>query len=108
MANTKATEIKNIQKQHNALIYKDKPLVRHDNVLYYGFPSDKYIIKMEIVEPKTETSDTSNKVIVELLDISGKFEKMIKKSERTGLYGALEIGSIWLDRSLSENKSIKK
>lgn len=103
MTENKINESKTIQKQYNALFYKEKPLVRHDSILYYGFPSDKYILKLEILDKKMINDfETSNRVIVELIDISGKFEKMIKRSEKNGLYAALEIGSIWLDRALNE------
>lgn len=109
MAENKTAESKMLEKQYNALFYKDKPLVRHDNILYYGFPSDKFIIKMDVLEKNsTDGLDISKKVLVELLDISGKFEKLVKKSEKTGLFGALEIGAIWLDRSLTENKPAAK
>lgn len=105
MTENKMNESKMIEKEYNAIFYKDKPLVRNDNILYYGFPSDKYIIKLDILDKKSyKDLETANRVIVELLDISGKFEKMVKKSEKNGLYSALEIGAIWLDRALSENK----
>ncbi|MDR2655319.1 MAG: hypothetical protein LBC56_04490 [Oscillospiraceae bacterium] len=87
------------------LKFKDRPLVRSGDLLYYGNPNDKFIVRIDIIAKKRENNlERATKVSVELLDISGKREKTVKKSERHGLYDALDIGGIWLDRSLSEHK----
>ena len=36
-------------KKDKVLMYKGKPLVRQDNVIYYGFPTDKAILYMNIL-----------------------------------------------------------
>ena len=34
------------------LTYKGHPLMRHNNIIYYGSMSDRYIIMMQILETK--------------------------------------------------------
>jgi len=86
------------------LFFKDKPLVRSGDLLYYGDPSQKYIVKINVLSSAAAGDlELSTKVSVELLDISGKYEKLIKKSERNGLYDALDIGGIWLERAIAES-----
>ncbi|MPN39846.1 hypothetical protein SDC9_187380 [bioreactor metagenome] len=94
-------------KKEEFLKYKGKPLVRCGNIIYYGSLSDKYIIMMQILSTqKTGDMDIAGKVSVQLQyadpDIRSK-DKTIKKTEKDGLYNALDIGAIWLDRALAEN-----
>ena len=88
------------------LTYKGKPLVRHGNEIYYGDMSEKYVVKLEILSTKKEGDiETADKVKVLLLlsdtelDIS---KRTIKTSEKTGLYEAMDIGAIWLERELKK------
>lgn len=88
--------------------YKGKPLVRCGNEIYYGNMSDKYVILLQILESKTvEGMEVATKVLVQLLltdtDIKAS-SRVVKKSEKGGLYDALDIGSIWLERALGGGK----
>ena len=88
------------------LTYKGKPLVRSGNTVYYGNMADKYVIKMEILSTKkTGDMEMADKILIELIhtdpDMRAK-EKIVKKSEKNGLYNAMDIGSIWLERALAE------
>ena len=66
---------------------------------------DKYIIMMKVLD-STPLKDTkvSGKVLVQLMytdpEISLK-DRVVKKSEKQGLYNALDIGAIWLERALA-------
>ncbi|MGI6030484.1 MAG: hypothetical protein ACOX7F_03170 [Eubacteriales bacterium] len=88
------------------LLFKGKPLVRCGNALYYGDMKDKYVIAMQIVDTeKKEQLDMATKVIIQLqaTDGSGRAPvKTIKTSEKMGLYDAIDIGQIWLQRALAE------
>ena len=86
------------------LEYKGKPLVRSGNTIYYGDMSEKYVIKLEILSTKKENDlEIADKVKVELIlsdpELRTK-DKVVKQSEKTGLYEAMDIGSIWLERAL--------
>ncbi|NLN82480.1 MAG: hypothetical protein GX136_08055 [Clostridiales bacterium] len=88
------------------MLYKGKPLVRSGNVLYYGNMSDKYVVMLQILSTK-EVGDmtVADKVQVQLLstdpDLRMK-DRISKKTEKKGLYNAMDIGAIWLQRALDE------
>ena len=88
------------------LMYKGRPLVRSGNVLYYGSMADKYVIVMQILSTKDENDMTmAEKIQVQLMltdpEVRMK-DRIVKKSEKVGLYNAMDIGSIWLERALNE------
>ncbi len=87
------------------LSYKGRPLVRCNNELYYGNPSDSHVVFIQILN--TEEKDgvpVANKVHVQLLSNDpslGPNARIIKQSDKNTLYSALDIGYIWLERALS-------
>jgi len=84
--------------ENKVLTYKEKPLLRKGNLLYYGNPDDKYIICMQVEgSKKIQDLDVSNHIVVSLQTNAapGK-EKVIKKAEREGMYAALDLGEFWL------------
>ena len=88
------------------LMYKGRPLVRSGNVLYYGSMAEKYVIVMQILSTKDENDMTmAEKVQIQLMltdpEVRMK-DRIVKKSEKVGLYNAMDIGSIWLERALNE------
>lgn len=93
-------------KKSEFLLYKGKPLVRQSDVIYYGDMSDKYVIMMQVKEKKEQNGvEMATKVSVHLqmTDNSGRPPvKTVKSSEKNGLYDAIDIGQIWLERALSE------
>ena len=88
------------------LTYKNRPLVRCAKTVYYGNMTDKYVIKMEIKSTKKQDDlDIADKVAVSLIhtdDNMNEKDRVIKSSEKSGLYEALDLGAIWLERALSE------
>jgi len=92
-------------KKEKFLMYKGKPLVRSGNTLYYGDMSDPYVILMQITSTQPGYDmDMAQKISIQLLATDTNLrpkERIIRKSEKIGLYNALDIGSIWLDRALS-------
>ena len=92
-------------KKEKYLMYKGKPLVRSGNTLYYGDMSDPYVILMQIssTHPGYDM-DMAEKISIQLLATDTNLrpkERIVRKSETAGLYNALDIGSIWLERALS-------
>ncbi len=86
------------------LKYKGKPLVRNGRTLYYGNMYDKYVIMMQIVNmEKVKGEEVAGKVQVQLLSTEANVQvkdRVIKGIEKNGLYNAIDIGSIWLERAL--------
>ena len=87
------------------LTYKGKPLVRSGNMLYYGDMSEKCVVVLQVLTTKTVGDMTvADKVQVQLLSTDPEVrmkDRILKKSEKTGLYNAMDIGSIWLERTLN-------
>ncbi len=86
------------------LTYKGYPLLRKDNVLYYGSMADTHIIMLKVLETKDEDDlSLATKVAVQLQltdpDARPK-DRVVKKAEKDGLYDALDVGSVWLQRTL--------
>ena len=91
-------------KKAEGLIYKGHPLRRVDNLIYYGTMAEKYIIMMQILSTKKEQDlDVATKVSIQLQltepDLKSR-DRVVKKSEKDGLYAALDVGCVWLERAL--------
>ncbi len=91
------------------LTYKGRPLVRCDKDIYYGSLSDPYVIFMQVLTTKEENNmQVVDRVHVTLLSTDttkSPIERMKKQSEKRGLWSALEIGTIWLEK---EEQSAQK
>ena len=91
--------------EEKLLTYKGRPLTRKDKVLYYGSIADKYIIMFQIVDSK-ELQDielaTRVSLQLQLTDPTIKSkDRIVKKTEAEGLYQAMDIAAIWLERALA-------
>ena len=90
----------------NAVLeYKGRPFRRKDNLIYYGSMSDKYIIMLQILETKkVKDMDVATKVSIQLQltdpDVKSR-DRVVKKSEKEGLYAAMDVASVWLERALA-------
>ena len=89
------------------LLYKGRPLMRKDNIIYYGSMADPYIVMMQVLETKTvDGQEIASKVSVQLqlTDPSVKSrDRVTKRSEKDGIYSALDVGSVLLERALNAN-----
>ena len=87
------------------LVYKNHPLRRVDNLIYYGSMADKYVVMLQILDTKKEQDmNVATRVSVQLQltdpDLRSR-DRVVKKSEKDSLYAAMDVGSIWLERALS-------
>ncbi len=91
-------------KQKQFLMYKGKPLVRSGKVIYYGFMNESHVVMLTVLNThKVNDLDVADKVRVQLIATDpslNPMEAMIKTSEKNGLFNALDIASIWLERAL--------
>ena len=91
--------------EEKILTYKGHPLMRKDNLIYYGSMADSHIIMMQILESKRQGEfDVATRVSVQLqlTDPAAKSrDRIVKKSEKNGLYAALDVGCVWLERALA-------
>ena len=89
------------KKENEIFTYKDKPLLRHGNEIYYGNPEDKYIARFVIDESiNVEDMPVGTKVTIQLMTNEGERSKLIKQAERDGLYKAMDIGCYWLEDAI--------
>ena len=91
--------------ENAVLMYKGRPLMRKDNLIYYGSMADSHIIMLQILESKKQGDiDVATRVSVQLqlTDPAVKSrDRIVKKSEKDGLYTALDFGCVWLERALA-------
>lgn len=91
--------------ENAVLMYKGHPLMRKDNLIYYGSMADTHIIMLQILETKTvgeENIASKVSIQLQLTDPNVKSrDRVVKKSEKDGLYTALDLGHIWLERALA-------
>lgn len=92
-------------------MYKDKPLVRSGDTIYYGSMKDPYVIKMMIKGyKKVGNEEVADKVSIQLLSTDMNLsprKQVVKTSEKNGLFLAMDIAEAWLQRSLSQAEKEK-
>ena len=91
--------------ENKVLMYKGHPLMRKDNLIYYGSMSETHIVMLQILETKKVGDlDLASKVSVQLqltVPAAMSRDRVVKKSEKDGLYTALDFGCVWLERALA-------
>ena len=91
--------------ENAVLMYKGRPLMRKDNIVYYGSMADSHIVMLQILESQKQGDvDVATRVSVQLqlTDPAAKSrDRIVKKSEKDGLYTALDLGCVWLERALA-------
>ena len=92
-------------------MYKDKPLVRSGDTIYYGSMKDPYVIKMMIKShKKVGNEEVADKIAIQLLSTDMSLsprKQVVKTSEKNGLFLAMDIAEAWLERSLSQAEKEK-
>ena len=91
--------------ENAVLMYKGHPLMRKDNIVYYGSMADSHIVMLQILESKkVGDQDVASKVSIQLqlTDPAARSrDRIVKKSEKDGFYTALDLGCVWLERALA-------
>ena len=85
------------------LTYKDKPLVRKGNTVYYGDMTEKYIVKLDILSSHTEGElEVADKIKVSLIrNDSEKLDNVKKTTEKNGFAEAMQFATTWLENALA-------
>ena len=95
-----------MSEKNEVLMYKGHPLMRKDNLIYYGSMADSHIVMLQVLETKKVGDlDVATKVSVQLqlTDPGAKArDRIVKKCEKDGFYTALDVGCVWLDRALAK------
>ncbi len=89
------------------LFFRGKPLLREGNTFCYGSMNDKYILFMMVLSEKTVKDESGketnipDKIILQILNTDTSLpphERVVKQFDRNGLFDAMDIGLVWLDR----------
>lgn len=84
------------------LNYKNKPLVRCGDVLYYGDMHDKYIAKLTIKSfKKSKNTDIADNVFIQIVnnDPQGSEEPIFKYGDEVGLFSAIDRAYVWIKKA---------
>ena len=91
--------------ENAVLMYKGRPLMRKDNLIYYGSMADSHIIMLQVLETQKQGDmEIAKRVSVQLqlTDPAARSrDRIVKKSEKDGFYTALDLGCVWLERALA-------
>ena len=83
--------------------YKGYPLVRNKDTIYFGNMYDEYVIMLNIIEKKRVGDiDVASKIKVYQMSTDetlNPMERVVKSSEKYGLYEALDLAKVWLERT---------
>ena len=99
------SEAKYVEGQN--LVFRGKPLLREGNTFCYGSMSDKYVLFMMVLSNKTVKDENGkeveipDKILLQVLSTDTSLpphERVVKQFDRNGLFDAMDIGLIWLDR----------
>lgn len=86
------------------LMYKNKPLVRSGNEIYYGDMSESSVIRFTILSTKkVGENEIPEKVKVQLMksDIHlAEKDRISKETTKDNFFDALDVGFVWLERAL--------
>lgn len=85
------------------LTYKDLPLVRKGNEIYYGDMSQPQVIKFEVLSTKkTDGGELPEKVRVILMNSDIQLpdnKRIMKETTKDSFFEALDVGFVWLERA---------
>jgi len=90
--------------ENKFLTYKEKPLVKCGNEIYYGDMSEPFVVRFTVLSTvKAGENEIPGKVRVELLKSDTQLpdkERIVKASEKDSFFDALDVGFVWLERTL--------
>ena len=85
--------------------YKGRAFVREHDTICYGNMTDSCILYMLIMSyKKFADTEIPDKILIQILSTDPKksfADRIIKQGEKKGLYDALDVGIIWLERALA-------
>lgn len=91
----------------NHLMFRGKPLVRQGNTYSYGSMKDPFVLFMMVLSNTKEKStdgkeiEVPDRILLQVISTDTKLpphERVVKQFDKKGLYEAMDIGLIWLDR----------
>ena len=91
----------------DCVFYKGRPIVLCGDTMYYGRMGDPFVVMLQVKSHKDfKDLSLSDAISVQMMatDLSLPPQKLIiKRTDKQGLYQALDIAAIWLDREEKVN-----
>lgn len=85
------------------LTYKELPLVRKGNEIYYGDMAEPVVVKFEVLSTtKTDGGEIPQKVKVILMKSDTELplkDRIMKETTKDSFFDALDVGFVWLERA---------
>lgn len=82
------------------LLYKNRPLVRSGDMIYYGSMGDPYVAMLQINQTQSKNDlSMATSVTVRLVDTDESkplMARILKTSDKSGLYPALDLADAWI------------
>ena len=86
--------------------YRGYPMVRCGKQIYYGYMSEPYVIMIEIKHETTSDQGLAMADKLKVYQISTRekdpIKAIVKTSDRTSLYDAVDLAHVWLRRAERE------
>lgn len=85
------------------ITYKGLPLVRDGDILCYGDMDEDYILMLNILGK--DDKNNPNMIMVQICSSKDR-NKIVKGKQafKKDLYEALDLGTIWLEQVIKDNK----
>ncbi len=81
------------------ILYKERPLVKSGETMYYGYAEDGYIVMLKELDTTEENGETiPNNMALTLMKTSSDLSNISieKTAQKQGLASSLEMADIWL------------
>lgn len=93
-------------------MYKDYPLVRNGNCIYYGYMSEPTVVMMQVMHQNQQDDlAVADKIKVYQISTDEKLNPMqatLQTIERDSLFDALDLANAWLRRAEKATQQEKK
>ena len=87
----------------NFITYKEKPLVRCKNEIYYGDMAEAFVVKFTILSENSNGDPDKIKVQLLKSDTSlSEKDRIVKETTKSSMFDALDFGFVWLERALKD------
>ncbi len=82
------------------MMYKNYPIVRKENEIYFGYMSDPYVVYLKIEQAqKQQDLIVSKSIKIYQMSTDLEHPDIKKQAERDNLYEALDVALAWLNRA---------
>ena len=82
------------------LTYKELPLVRKGNEIYYGDMTEAFVIKFTILSEKDGEPDKIKVALLKSDTTLSDKDRIVKETTKGSMFEALDVGFVWLERNL--------